>query len=199
MLERSWRRKLRLHLIFSLLLYNSGERDREQDAGTHHGSSSSAQGNLWRGRSSLFKFSLFLGHLFFLFSYFLISWDALIRDTPESALTRPSLLFLWKCFPFSFSFFKIKRKGEKRKKEISRHCFIVRDGRVIFFFSKFIVSLCRWTNLTPPPGIISSNYLKFISSCVNISRILSDFFEKEKKKIVILSQFFVLSCVFVKN
>jgi hypothetical protein len=53
--------------------------------------------------------------------------------------------------------------------------------------------------LTPPPGIISSNYLKFISSCVNISRILSDFFEKEKKKIVILSQFFVLSCVFVKN
>lgn len=132
-LERSWRRKLRLHLIFSLLLYNSGERDREQDAGTHHGSSSSAQGNLWRGRSSLFKFSLFLGHLFFLiflFSYFLgcpYKRHARERSNP------PLSPFLMKMFSFFFFFFQDKKKRREKEKGDQSTLFH-RSRRSCYFF-----------------------------------------------------------------
>lgn len=71
--------------------------------------------------------------LFFLFSsfFFLSFSDALIRDTPESApsLSLFSFLFLNKVAAAAAGL-----GAHTHKKEISRHCFIVRDGRVFRVF-----------------------------------------------------------------
>ncbi len=73
--------------------------------------------------------------LFFLFSsfFFLSFSDALIRDTPESApsLSLFSFLFLNKVAAAAAA---AGLGAHTHKKEISRHCFIVRDGRVFRVF-----------------------------------------------------------------